>query len=50
MPNESIEAITEALTFLKAARDRLKSVRAKRATAKVRAAITSAQNELRRMK
>ena len=44
---ESQEAIAEALVFLRAARDRLKVVKAKGATAKVRAAITSTQNELR---
>lgn len=37
-----------ALVHLAAARDLLKVVNAKKATAKVRAAITSAQNELHR--
>lgn len=47
---EAQEAITEALAFLKAARDRLKSAKASRAVTKTRAAITSAQNELERVK
>lgn len=42
------EAIAEALVFLRAARDRIKPAKAKGALAKIRAAITSAQNELRR--
>lgn len=47
---ESTEAITEALTFLRAARDRIKPAKAKGALAKIRAAITSTQNELEKVK
>jgi hypothetical protein len=43
-------AISFALVHLAAARDLLKVVSAKNATAKVRAAITSSQNELERVK
>lgn len=43
-------AITEALTFLRAARDRIKPAKAKGALAKIRAAITSTQNELEKQK
>lgn len=50
MPSESTEAITEALTFLKAARDRIKPAKAKGALAKIRAAITASQNHLERVK
>ncbi len=42
--------IRETLLLLAIARDRLKPVRAYRALAKIRAAITSAQNELERVK
>lgn len=43
-------AIASALIHLAAARDLLKVVKAKGATAKVRAAITSAQKQLERAK
>lgn len=43
-------AVTAALIHLSAARDLLKVVHAKRPVTKVRAAITSAQNELERVK
>ena len=43
-------AISMALVHLTAARDLLKVVRAKNATAKIRAAITSVQNEMEKVK
>lgn len=48
--SDTQRAIGLALVHLSAARDLLKVVKAKGATAKVRAAITSSQKELERVK
>lgn len=50
MSAESAEAIADVLVFLRAARDRIKPAKAKGALAKIRAAITSTQNELEKVK
>lgn len=48
-PTQTADALREVLLLLAIARDRLKPVKAYKALAKIRAAITSAQNELERL-